>query len=83
MRRAQRRVRGWARAGRTQIRSFDPDVVFVYFSIWEVSPRLLPESGDWLQPGDPQLDTWQLSEYQAAADVLSARRAGRVVHDPL
>lgn len=66
---------GWGTRWSNAIRSFDPDVVFVYFSIWEVSPRLLPESGEWLQPGDPQLDTWQLSEYQAAADVLNARGA--------
>jgi hypothetical protein len=66
---------GWAKRWSDAVRSFDPDVVFVYFSIWEVSPRLLPETGEWLQPGDPRLDTWQLSEYQAAADVLSARGA--------
>jgi hypothetical protein len=68
----------WGTRWSNAIRSFDPDVVFVFFSIWEVSPRLLVESDTWLQPGDRRLDTWQLSEYQAAADVLSARGASVV-----
>lgn len=69
---------GWGSRWSDAIRSFDPDVVFVLFTIWEVAPRQLPESGEWLRPGDRRLDTWQLSEYQAAADVLSARRASVV-----
>src|SRR5262249_27983987 len=42
---------------------------------WEESPRQLPGQTTWLQPGAPALDAWQLSEYRAAADVLSARGA--------
>jgi hypothetical protein len=49
----------------------------VLFSIWEVAFRQLPDH-TWQQPGDKALDAWQLSEYQAAADVLSARGAGVV-----
>jgi SGNH domain (fused to AT3 domains) len=66
---------GWGTRWSDAVRSFDPDVVFVLFSIWEVSPRQLPDRTDWLQPGAPALDAWQLSEYQDAADVLSARGA--------
>ena len=40
-----------------------------------MSPRQLPGTKNLVQPGFPALDTWQLSEYQAAADVLSARGA--------
>ena len=65
----------WGTRWSAAIRSFDPDVVLVFFSMWEVSPRQLPGSTEWLQPGAEPLDTWQLSEYQAAADVLSARGA--------
>ena len=46
----------------------------VLFSIWEAEARELPD-GRLAQPGDPELDRWQLSEYQAAADELSARGA--------
>jgi hypothetical protein len=61
----------WAQA----VRDFDPDVTIVLFSIWEVSPRQLPGHPEFLTPGAPTLDAWQLSEYRAAADVLSARQA--------
>jgi len=54
---------------------FDPDVVFVMYTIWEVFPRQLPGEDDYSLPGDPDLDAWQLSEYQAATDVLAARGA--------
>ena len=56
------------------IKTFDPDVVVVLYSIWENEARRLP-SGRFAQPGDPELDRWQLSEYEAASDVLSARHA--------
>ena len=65
----------WETRWSEAIRSFDPDVVLVFFSMWEVSPRQLPGSNEWLTPGDQRLDTWQLAEYQTAADVLSARGA--------
>jgi hypothetical protein len=56
------------------IASFDPDVVVVLYTIWEVEPRQLPD-GRWATPGDPEFDRWQVSEYQTAADILSARGA--------
>jgi SGNH domain (fused to AT3 domains) len=68
----------WGTRWANDIRTFDPDVVFVMFTIWEVVPRVLPGTTTDAQPGDPALDAWQLSEYQKAADVLSARGA-RVV----
>ena len=68
----------WGTRWANRVRTFDPDVVFVMFSIWEVIPRKLPGASDFSRPGNPALDAWQLSEYQHAADVLSARGA-RVV----
>jgi hypothetical protein len=65
---------GWAQRWPQAIRSFDPDAVVVLYSIWEVEPRELLD-GRFARPGDPTLDRWQLSEYEAAADVLSARGA--------
>jgi hypothetical protein len=64
----------WADTWRTTIDTFDPDVVVVQFSIWEVEARKFPDGRE-VRPGNPMLDRWQLSEYQAAADVLSARGA--------
>jgi peptidoglycan/LPS O-acetylase OafA/YrhL len=55
------------------VASFDPDVVIVLFTIWEEVPRRL--DGKWRTPGDPDLDRWQLGEYQAATDTLAARGA--------
>lgn len=65
----------WGTRWAAAIRTFDPDVTIVLFSIWEIAFRRLPGRSDWLRPGAPALDDWQLSEYQAAADVLSARGA--------
>ena len=65
----------WATRWANDVTSFDPDVVVVMFTIWEVMPRLLPGAADYTRPGDPALDAWQLSEYRTAADVLSARGA--------
>ena len=65
---------GWTERWPQTIASFDPDVVLVQYAVWEVSARQLPD-GRLARPGDPDIDRWQLSEYQAAADILSARGA--------
>jgi hypothetical protein len=65
----------WGTRWANDIRTFDPDLVFVMYTIWEVVPRKLPGSSVYTRPGNPALDAWQLSEYQDAADVLSARGA--------
>ena len=65
----------WGTRWANDVRTFDPDLVFVMFTIWEVVPRKLPGASTYARPGDPALDAWQLSEYQDAADVLSARGA--------
>lgn len=65
----------WTKRWTDAVRDFDPDVTFVLFSIWEISPRRVPGYAGWLHPGQAPLDAWQLSEYQAGADTLSARGA--------
>jgi peptidoglycan/LPS O-acetylase OafA/YrhL len=63
----------------TRIESwFDPDVTFVMYTVWEGLARKLPGHTSFSAPGDPELDQWQLSEYQAAADVLASRGAPTV-----
>ena len=71
----------WTQRWTDEVRTFDPDVVLVLFTVWEASPRKVPGVG-WQQPGDPALDAWQLSEYQAAVDTLSARGAAVVWMSP-
>jgi hypothetical protein len=56
------------------IETFDPDVVVVLYTIWEIEWRQMPD-GRWEIPGQPEFDRWQLSEYQTAADILSSRGA--------
>jgi peptidoglycan/LPS O-acetylase OafA/YrhL len=63
----------WTEQWREHVRRFDPDVTVVLFTIWEGAPRRLPGPLGWRKPGDPALDRWQLAEYEAAADTLSAR----------
>jgi hypothetical protein len=68
----------WGTRWAQLVQTFDPDVVFVMYTVWEVIPRQLPAASGYTRPGNPALDAWQLSEYQHATDVLSARGA-RVV----
>ena len=68
----------WGTRWANNVARFDPDVVFVNYSVWEIAPRQFPGSTELVQPGNSRLDAWQLSEYQAAADVLSKRGAAIV-----
>jgi peptidoglycan/LPS O-acetylase OafA/YrhL len=65
----------WERRWTRAIERFDPDVVVVLYTLWEMSLRQLPDGADFVGPGNAALDEWQLSEYKAAADVLSQRGA--------
>jgi len=65
---------GWDTRWPQTIASFDPDVVVVLYTIWEIQWRQLP-GGRWAKPGDAEFDAWHLSEYEAATDILSARGA--------
>ena len=64
----------WAR----DVDDFDPDVVVVLYTIWEIALRELPGAPDFAGPGTPDIDAWQRSEYDTAADVLGASGANVV-----
>ncbi len=68
----------WTTTWQNAVHTFDPDVTVVLFTIWEAAPRIVPGTSAWSHPGEPALDNWQLSEYEAAADTLSAR-GGQIV----
>lgn len=58
---------------RQALDSFAPDVVVLQDGINEVFDRRLPEWSQWRRPGEPQLDTWLIEEYRAAADRWGAK----------
>ncbi|MCU1426843.1 MAG: hypothetical protein JWL83_843 [Actinomycetia bacterium] len=68
----------WAERWPKELQQFNPDVTIVLYTIWESVMRKPPGSDTYLNPGDPRYDSWQLSEYNKAADTLSAR-GGKVV----
>ncbi|HEX5096770.1 MAG TPA: hypothetical protein VFX21_12175, partial [Acidimicrobiia bacterium] len=65
----------WATRWAGDIDEFDPDVVVVVYTVWEIAARKPVGAADWVKPGEPAFHKWQLSEYQTAADVLSRRGA--------
>jgi peptidoglycan/LPS O-acetylase OafA/YrhL len=65
----------WPQRWPPMLDSFDPDVVLVMYTVWEGLPRQLPDGSTIASPGDPEIDRWQLAEYQAATDILAARGA--------
>ena len=46
----------------------------VLYTIWEIALRELPGAPDFAGPGTPDIDAWQRSEYDTAADVLGEGR---------
>jgi hypothetical protein len=64
----------WAK----DIEAFDPDVVVVLYTIWEIALREQPGATEFSGPGTRAYDAWQRSEYATAADVLGARGANVV-----
>jgi hypothetical protein len=65
----------WGERWPQQLQQFDPDVVVVVYTLWEMVARKPPGAPGYLAPGDKTFDAWQLDEYTTAADVLSARGA--------
>ena len=58
---------------RQALESFAPDVIVLQDGINEVFDRRLPEWDQWRRPGQPQLDSWLIDEYRAAADRWGAK----------
>ena len=63
----------WGTRWPQEITAFDPDVVVVLYTFWEMVGRKPDGVHDFVSPGDPAYDAWQLSEYTTAVDTLSAR----------
>jgi hypothetical protein len=69
----------WTEHWAAELDRFDPDVVVILTTIWDVSRRRRVEWGpDWVGPGDARFDRWARAEWQAAARLLGSRGA-RVV----
>ena len=63
----------------TAVDVFEPDVVLVHVTPWDVTDRLVPSLGDeWVNVGMPVYDDYISSEYRLASEVLGATGA-RVV----
>ncbi|MEZ5178679.1 MAG: acyltransferase family protein [Acidimicrobiales bacterium] len=63
-----RAVDAWPR----QVASFDPDIVVVLTSIWDLQDRQLPGWPAMRSIGDPEFDEYVESSFERAVDVLTA-----------
>lgn len=70
---------GWRR----QIDEFDPDVVVVLTTLWDIAPRHLPEWDGHLRPGDAAFDAFLLDRYRTALGIFTSRGARVVWFDGL
>jgi peptidoglycan/LPS O-acetylase OafA/YrhL len=57
------------------LQKFDPDVVVMLYTFWEITYREPPGTHELLAPGAKQYDDWQYGEYLKAVDTASARGA--------
>jgi hypothetical protein len=55
-----------------QVAEFDPDIVVVLTSLWDLEPRRLDGWSSFLEPGDPDFDEYLVEEFAEAADTFSA-----------
>ena len=62
---------GW----RAQVEQFDPEVVVVFSSIWDLQERRLDDWEDFLRPGDPVFEAHLLERYRESVEILSSRGA--------
>ena len=67
-------VREWPR----QLEAFDPDVVVVLSSLFDIQDRRLSGASDFTSIGNPEFDASLLREYESVVDTLSSTGA-RVV----
>jgi hypothetical protein len=65
----------WGERWSQQLDTFDPDVVVVLSTTWDLIARKLPGWDNFKEPGDPVYDAWLRSEYAVAADLLVSRGA--------
>ncbi|GJM37614.1 MAG: hypothetical protein DHS20C19_09810 [Acidimicrobiales bacterium] len=62
----------------SQVASFDPDLVVVLSSAWDLGPRRLPEWDEPKQAGDALFDAYLLREYEDALAILGSGGANVV-----
>jgi peptidoglycan/LPS O-acetylase OafA/YrhL len=65
----------WGERWPQELQKFDPDVVVMLYTFWEMVFRQPPGTNELLAPGDKRYDDWQLGEYLKAVDTASARGA--------
>ena len=59
----------------SQVASFDPDMVIVLSSVWDIGPRRLDDWSDVLPIGEPAFNDYLVREYQTAAETLTSSGA--------
>jgi len=69
----------WPRIWALEIESYEPDVIIVLVGGWDTTERIFPNWGERPRTiGDETYDSWLISEYEAALDLLTSHDA-RVV----
>lgn len=68
----------WPPRWESALEEFSPDTVVVLSGAWDWVDRKLPEWDGWRSYGDPSFDAHVVSEYEAAADLLSSGGASIV-----
>jgi peptidoglycan/LPS O-acetylase OafA/YrhL len=62
----------WPERWAEQVADFDPHVVVMLTGLWDLADRKRPEWDGFHHVGEPIADEYLVSEYRAAADVLTA-----------
>jgi hypothetical protein len=65
----------WGERWPQELQRFDPYLVVVLYTFWEMVYRQPPGTNELLPPGNKLYDDWQLGEYLKAVDTASARGA--------
>lgn len=55
-----------------QVAEFDPDIVIVLTSLWDLEPRRIEGWPSFLEPGDADFDEYLVEEFARAVDTFSA-----------
>jgi peptidoglycan/LPS O-acetylase OafA/YrhL len=60
----------------TAVEAFQPDVVIIHITPWDVTDRKVPQLGDqWTHIGEADFDTYAAGEYRLASEVLTSAGA--------
>jgi hypothetical protein len=67
---------------RSDVKRFDPQVVVVLSTFWDLAPRRWHKGEDFLSPRDPTFDARFVASYTRFVDMLSARGAKVLIIPP-